>query len=88
MIWIVYVVMGAIGGLIPVWVWSEEEKYRYYKVSVNVPLVIRNSCIGAIVGGYFGTIAGCVFVAILTGLAGEFIIQKFGKLIKGWHNDK
>jgi len=80
--WIIYTLLGGIGGLVTYVDWRINKKELHEKTKVSK--LIRNFSIGAIVGGFFGIATSNQYIAIMTGLAGEFCIQKIGKIIGRW----
>ena len=82
--WIVYAITGAAGGLVTTANW----KLNNWNKHMSVCKVIRNISLGAISGGFFGTSTNDIVVAFFTGTAGEFYVQRAGKVIGNRLNKK
>jgi len=89
--WILYSGVGAVGGVLTTleWVdktWSKPENadmsFREKLSLINPFKVVRNLTLGAIAGGMFGTPTNSMSVALMTGTAGEFYLQKAGKTMQ------
>lgn len=75
--WIIYTIIGAVGGLVTTANW----KLNNWSEKIKISKVIRNISLGAISGGFFGTSTNDIVVAFFTGTAGEFYVQKACNII-------
>ena len=77
--WHIYVLAGAIGGLVPVLDWLSRNLYQVDKVKWQE--LFRNLALGALIGGIGGVTYNSVEVAVIAGTAGEIYVRNIGKLL-------
>ena len=78
--WIIYTILGGIGGLMTYLDWRVNKKGIHKKTKISK--LVRNFCIGASVGGFVGTSTMNPYLAFISGTSGEFYLQRFGKYIE------